>query len=175
MPPPTEAARCASTGDHSDSLHLFRGVAEVALYCAHRTNTFLSCAFCEQEGHLVAPSHPCEGAAPSAGSVLDLLPRTNTPRINGQQAILRCRMARLPIHFVVVSDVEENGAGKRGHSTFPAAPDQNDTGLLDPIADQSGCALLLPHYIKFACDLRFSYDRLTGSSISCTDPIRHIV
>jgi hypothetical protein len=28
------------------------GVAEAALYCAHRTSTFLSCAFCEQEGHL---------------------------------------------------------------------------------------------------------------------------
>ena len=27
----------------------------VALYCAHRTSTFLSCAFCEQEGHLAAP------------------------------------------------------------------------------------------------------------------------
>ncbi len=33
----------------------FRGVAEAALYCAHRTSTFLSCAFCEQEGHLAAP------------------------------------------------------------------------------------------------------------------------
>ena len=31
------------------------GVAEAALYCAHRTSTFLSCAFCEQEGHLAAP------------------------------------------------------------------------------------------------------------------------
>ncbi len=32
-----------------------RGVAEAALYCAHRTSTFLWCAFCEQEGHLAAP------------------------------------------------------------------------------------------------------------------------
>ena len=32
-----------------------KGVAKAALYCAHRTSTFLSCAFCEQEGHLVAP------------------------------------------------------------------------------------------------------------------------
>ena len=31
-------------------------MAEAALYCAHRTSTFLSCAFCEQEGHLAAPS-----------------------------------------------------------------------------------------------------------------------
>ena len=30
-------------------------MAEAALYCAHRTSTFLSCAFCEQEGHLAAP------------------------------------------------------------------------------------------------------------------------
>ena len=45
---------------------------------------------------------------PSAGSVLDLPPRTNAPRINGQQTILRCGMGRLPIHFVVASDVEED-------------------------------------------------------------------
>ena len=35
---------------------LFRGVAEAALYCAHRTSTVSSCVFCEQEGHLAAPS-----------------------------------------------------------------------------------------------------------------------
>ena len=28
------------------------------VHCAHRTSTFLSCAFCEQEGHLAAPPHP---------------------------------------------------------------------------------------------------------------------
>jgi hypothetical protein len=33
----------------------FRGVAEVAVHCAHRTSTFLSCAFCEQEGHPATP------------------------------------------------------------------------------------------------------------------------
>ena len=38
------------------STPLWKGVAEAALYCAHRTSTFLSCAFCEQEGHLAAPS-----------------------------------------------------------------------------------------------------------------------
>jgi hypothetical protein len=32
------------------------GVVEAALYCAHRMSTVLSCAFCEQEGHLAAPS-----------------------------------------------------------------------------------------------------------------------
>ena len=30
--------------------------AEAALYCAHRTSTVSPCAFCEQEGHLAAPS-----------------------------------------------------------------------------------------------------------------------
>src|SRR5678810_671038 len=37
-------------------LPFLKGVAKAALYCAHRTSTFLSCAFCEQEGHLVTPS-----------------------------------------------------------------------------------------------------------------------
>jgi hypothetical protein len=31
------------------------GVAETALYCAHRTSTVSPCAFCEQGGHLAAP------------------------------------------------------------------------------------------------------------------------
>ena len=39
------------------SIPLFEGVAKAAYYSAHRTSTFLSCAFCEQEGHLAAPSH----------------------------------------------------------------------------------------------------------------------
>ena len=38
-----------------------RGVAEAALYCAHRTSTASSCAFCEQEGHLAAPPRPSNG------------------------------------------------------------------------------------------------------------------
>ena len=33
----------------------FRGVVRLPFHCAHRTSTFLSCAFCEQEGHLAAP------------------------------------------------------------------------------------------------------------------------
>ena len=47
------------------SIPLFEGVAKVALYCVHRTSTFLSCAFCEQEGHLAAPS-PSSATARSA-------------------------------------------------------------------------------------------------------------
>jgi len=56
------------------------GVAEAALYCAHRTSTFLSCAFCEQEGHLATPSHPSasehrgKGAAGGAGAKGRTLP-----------------------------------------------------------------------------------------------------
>jgi hypothetical protein len=46
----------------SDSLSLSRGVAEAALYCAHRTSTVSSCAFCEQEGHLAAPCSPLESS-----------------------------------------------------------------------------------------------------------------
>jgi hypothetical protein len=38
-----------------NSLNLYQGEAKVALYCAHRTSTVSSCAFCEQEGHLAAP------------------------------------------------------------------------------------------------------------------------
>ena len=64
---PSEAARCVSTGNRQASLlsilfSLFlireivlEGVAKVALDCAHRTSTVLSCAFCEQGGHLAAP------------------------------------------------------------------------------------------------------------------------
>ena len=37
------------------SSSLVKGVAKVALYCAHRTSTDSPCAFCEQEGHLAAP------------------------------------------------------------------------------------------------------------------------
>ena len=37
------------------SFHFFRGVAKVALNCAHRTSTVSPCAFCEQGGHLAAP------------------------------------------------------------------------------------------------------------------------
>jgi len=40
------------------------GVAEVALYCAHRTSTVSSCAFCEQEGHLAAPPHFLQARSP---------------------------------------------------------------------------------------------------------------
>jgi hypothetical protein len=44
------------------SIPFFNGVAVAALYCAHWTSTVSSCAFCEQEGHLAAPSHPSEAA-----------------------------------------------------------------------------------------------------------------
>jgi hypothetical protein len=45
------------------SNHLLRGVAEAALHCAHRTSTFLSCAFCEQERWPgCSPPRPSEAA-----------------------------------------------------------------------------------------------------------------
>src|SRR5512144_2587627 len=46
---------------------LLERVAEAALYCAHRTSTFLSCAFCEQKGHLAAPSPSFHFRAPRKG------------------------------------------------------------------------------------------------------------
>jgi hypothetical protein len=56
-PPTTGTPRRASIP--SEALPIlcifFWGAAKAALYCAHRTSTFLSCAFCEQEGHLAAP------------------------------------------------------------------------------------------------------------------------
>jgi hypothetical protein len=62
----SSTARCASTGNRQAAflfpLFLFslvlKGVAKVALYCAHRTSTVSSCAFCEQRGHLAAPLPP---------------------------------------------------------------------------------------------------------------------
>ena len=66
MSPPLRALSAA----FQFSLPLFRGVAKAALYCAHRTSTVSSCAFCEQEGHLAAPSpagglfqHPASSTA----------------------------------------------------------------------------------------------------------------
>ena len=49
---PGQLAKATKRG-HSASITLtLKRVAKAALYCAHRTSTFLSCASCEQEGHL---------------------------------------------------------------------------------------------------------------------------
>ena len=60
------------------SIPLFRGVAEAALYCAHRATTASSWGLCEQEGHLAAPIPSSARAIPStisfsrvAWSILD--------------------------------------------------------------------------------------------------------
>jgi hypothetical protein len=45
------------------SLLFFTGVAKAALDCAHRTSTVISCAFCEQGGHLATPSSSFPGRA----------------------------------------------------------------------------------------------------------------
>jgi len=50
-----ECARRMSTFQFSTPLS--RGVAKVALDCAHRATTVSSWGLCEQEGHLAAPSH----------------------------------------------------------------------------------------------------------------------
>ena len=72
----TEALR--STRGFRFSLAQFRGVAEAALYCAHRTSTVSSCAFCEQEGHLAAP-----------------LPILRRPRVARAQKIIRLHPLRV--------------------------------------------------------------------------------
>src|SRR4249920_1210366 len=72
--PPTHwhAETCHLPGrGPSDSLYLsllFRGGAKAALNCAHRTSTVSPCAFCEQGGHLAAPS-PSFGGRASTGIV----------------------------------------------------------------------------------------------------------
>jgi hypothetical protein len=72
---PSQAARCASTESalatpyHLTSptahvqfnfftISITRGVAEAALYCAHRATTASSWGLCEQEGHLATPLMP---------------------------------------------------------------------------------------------------------------------
>jgi len=56
--------RAISPGEGLFPLHLsFKGVAEAALYCTHRTSTVPPCAFCEQEGHLAAPFPSFGGCA----------------------------------------------------------------------------------------------------------------
>ena len=55
------------------SSSLVKGVAKAALYCAHRTSTVSPCAFCEQAGHLAAPSPPY----PASEVLLVGLPQTS--------------------------------------------------------------------------------------------------
>ena len=50
------ATACAYPHTHRSFISTSEGMAKVALDCARRTSTVSSCAFCEQEGHLAAPS-----------------------------------------------------------------------------------------------------------------------
>jgi len=50
--------------------HFLKGVAKVALDCARRTSTFLSCAFREHKGHLATPY----SFSSSASSLADGIP-----------------------------------------------------------------------------------------------------
>jgi len=67
----------------SNSLCLSRGVAKAVLHCAHRTSTFLSCAFCEQEGHLATPLPSSKLARDLSGMGADWSP---TARIHDGDA-----------------------------------------------------------------------------------------
>jgi hypothetical protein len=70
---PSQGARSGSTGAMRVSCRSFffplflpvlKGAVKVALDCAHRTSTVSSCAFCEQGGHLAAPSPPLTPVLP---------------------------------------------------------------------------------------------------------------
>ena len=50
---------------------LLKGVAKAALNCAHRTSTVSSCAFCEQGGHLAAPSSSYTGRGARTVGLVD--------------------------------------------------------------------------------------------------------
>ena len=65
-----ESQLFASDEDLSNPYTYLKRVAKAALYCAHRTCIFLSCAFCEQEGHLAAPY----SSSPSDSSLADGIP-----------------------------------------------------------------------------------------------------
>ena len=91
------------------SIPLFEGVAEAALYCAHRTSTVLSCAFCEQEGHLAAPSPSLQARSlPLQGwGLIDLLLRASNegslrPRVARAQKIIRLHPLRF-LFFVLMN------------------------------------------------------------------------
>jgi len=82
---------CGRRTRSSDSLYrYFKGVDAAALYCAHRTSTFVSCAFCEQEGHLAAPfsSHPSSLVPLQGWGLIDL------PLRASNEGLLRPRVAR---------------------------------------------------------------------------------
>ena len=83
-------------GPSDSQSRYFKRVAKVALYCAHRTSTFLSCAFCEQEGHLAASPHLLQSRSFShqGWGLIDLPLRASNegsprPRVARAQKIIR--------------------------------------------------------------------------------------
>ena len=103
---PTRAFRDRALREHRESPGPFlfpeslypeiKGVAKVALYCAHRTSTFLSCAFCEQEGHLGTPfsSFQARPFSLQGWGLIDLPLRASNegsprPRVARAQKIIR--------------------------------------------------------------------------------------
>jgi hypothetical protein len=88
-PSPGGGLRLSSTArverGPSNSLPSLKRSGQAALYCAHRTSTVSSCAFCEQEGHLATPSLPSELAR-------SILSRTVVTAAAGIRALLvSCR------------------------------------------------------------------------------------
>ena len=72
---------------HLNYLYLsLEGVAEAALYCAHRTSTVLPCAFCEHEGHLA--SLPYSSTFYPIGRAVRVIPTAPVERD------YRCSLAR---------------------------------------------------------------------------------
>jgi hypothetical protein len=112
------------------SLSFCSGVAEATLYCAYRMSTVSSCAFCEQEGHLAAPSHPsetarCTSTGAPATQIHTFPPSTNlkgvarlpfTPRIEGPSSfcmILQSSLASLSRNGTRVGPTAAVGQGYR--------------------------------------------------------------
>ena len=96
-----------------------------ALYCAHRTSTFLSCAFCEQEGHLAAPFLPPSLLVSLQGwGLIDLPLRASNegllrPRVARAQKIIRIPYALSPPFLRVPPRIPRRNSSPRIRRSFP--------------------------------------------------------
>ena len=112
------------------SPHHFRGVAEAALYCAHRTSIFLSCAVCEQ-GSWPPVSRTCVTRKPS----FQLLPLSHPlmlagrrgPRLRASnEGLLRPRVLRAGRALLIAS--------RSPHTPFLAGIDSRSLYRPDSVA-----------------------------------------